>query len=123
MVGMSWTRINSEGSRFATGKYISYALLRIVSEGKEKEYAVKLYSSPDEMKQLRVNEIIHRKLMKQIKLEKKIATWGDNPPQTKIDAMIASLMKKANELEGKYSEDPNLWSQTQGLRDDLDENY
>ena len=129
---MNWSPVNSNPQRirFAKGKYFSYAIFRGTSEAmseKKEEYVVKLYSFPDDvsilddLKRLTILDLKQKKRRKELRLEDKKTLWGNRPPQHKIDEVVTMLMKEADKLEDRYSQDPNLCSPKSHNKDDWDE--
>lgn len=101
MVTLNWTRSDSDGSIFSKGRYRYYAIIiRSLVEDNESGCGVLLYSSFQEMNQMKPFEIVirtQRNSVRNMKLERKLKV------HVKIDETVEIAKAIAQKLENKVN--------------------
>jgi hypothetical protein len=100
LVTLDWSKVNSEGSRFAKGKSMNYAI--VVSgapEDKQRDCVIQLFSSTKDMSKMKVYEIKMQVQRDESKLERELVVYGNSPTQKTIDDKVAVAKSIAQRLE------------------------
>jgi hypothetical protein len=97
---LDWSEVNPEGSRFAKGKSLHYAL--VVShapEDTQRDCVIGLFSSTKDMSKMKIYEIKMQVQRDEAKLERELVVYGNSPPQKMIDDKVAVAKSLAQRLE------------------------
>ena len=104
MVTLDWSGVDLEGSRFAKGKSMYYAIvISLAPEDTERDYVIGLFSSTKDMSKMKVYEIKMQVQRDEAKLERQLVIYGNSPPQKTIDDKVAVAKLIAQRLEDKNS--------------------
>ncbi len=111
LVTLDWSQVTSEGSSFAKGASMYYAIVVYrAPEDTERDCNIGLFSSAKDITKMKIYEIKMNVQRDEAKLERQIVVYGNSPPQKMIDNKVAVAKSIAQKLEEKYSETANKFS-------------